>query len=273
MAVTGYIAGDSFIHKTDPRIKILLSLFFTLLVFLVSRPAAAAVMILGMLALWRAAQIPLRRILSYIKFLAVMVLFITLMQMLFGPGSRYIVKPLIPYGVPVIGGMGSLKWDGLVMGLVSGLRLLSLVLLLPLLTGTTSMQALAQGLTALRLNYRTAFIITSAINLIPALEEEARHIIDAQKLRGLRDFDEGRLWRKLKAYPALAVPLIISAMRRSQSMAYAMDSRAFGAFPGRTWREPLRMKTGDYAALGISAVFCGCVLCANFVLPVDFPWQ
>jgi energy-coupling factor transport system permease protein len=236
------------------------------LIFIVSHPLAAAAPALALIALWLAAKMPFKKIISYIKFLAIMVLFITLMQMLFGPGSRYIVQPLIPDSVPLIGGLGSLKWDGLILGLVSALRLLSLVLLLPLLTGTTSMNALAQGLAGLGLNYKAAFVITSAINLVPALEEEARHIIDAQKLRGFRVFDKGTLWSKLRVYPALAVPLIMSAMRRSQSMAYAMDSRAFGAYARRSWSEPLVMKKRDYAAIGISIAYCGIVLCAQFIL-------
>jgi len=261
------------VYRLDPRTKILLSLFFTLLVFIVSRPVAAAGLSLGFLILWLAAKMPFKKIIVYIKFLSLMVLFITLMQMLFGPGTHYIVKPLIPERVPFIGGIGSLKWDGLALGFISALRLLSLVLLLPLLTGTTSMHALAQGFTGLGLNYKAAFVITSAMNLIPALREETRQLIDAQKLRGLRAFDEGGLWKKFKAYPALAVPLIISAMRRSQSMAYAMDSRAFGAYRLRTWSGTLKMKTADYAAILISAVFCGLVLCANFLLPLDFLWH
>ena len=167
-------------HRLDPRVKILLSLLFTLVIFAVSRIAAAAGITVALVILWLAAKMPLKKIAGYIKFLAIMVLFITLMQMLFGPGSHYILKPLIPQGVPFAGGMGSLKWEGLVLGLTSGLRLLSLILLLPLLTGTASMHELAQGFTGLGLNYKAAFVITSAINLVPSLEEEARFIMDAQ---------------------------------------------------------------------------------------------
>ena len=265
-------AGNVFFHTLDPRTKILLSLFLTLVIFAVSRLLAAAGLAVALLTVWLAAKIPLKKITVYLKFLLLTIFFITLMQMLFGPGDHYIVKPLIPQGVPLIGGLGSLKRDGLVLGFVSGLRLLSLVLLLPLLTGTTSMYKLAQGLTALRLNYRAAYIISTAINLIPALEEEARLIIDAQKLRGLHVFDEGKLRQKLKAYPALAVPLIISAMRRSQSMSYAMDSRAFGAYPCRTWREPLKMKTCDFYVIAVTFIFCSLLLIINFMAFRDFTW-
>jgi len=266
-------AGVSFVHKLDPRTKILLSLLFTLVIFLISRPVAAAGMAAAFITLWLVIRMPFKKIVAYIKFLSIMVLFITLMQMLFGPGTNYILRPLIPDAVPLIGGMGSLKWDGLVLGMTSALRLLSLVLVLPLLTGTTPVHSLAQGLAGFRMNYKAAFVITSALNFVPVLEEEARLIIDAQKLRGLCVYDRGSLWGKLRAYPALAVPLIISALRRSQSIAYAMDSRAFGAYPSRTWRETPRMGAGDFWALAVSAVFCGFMLCVNFNLARVGLWQ
>ena len=265
MAVIEYLEGSSFLHRLDPRTKTLISLLFTAIIFIVSRPLAAAAMTASLVALWFAVKMPFGKIKRYAKFLSVMVIFIAVMQMLFGPGDHFILKPLIPSGVPFIGGRGSLKWEGLVIGIVSGFRLFALVLLLPLLIGTTAPHSLTQGLTKLGLNYKGAFIITSAINLVPALEEEARVIIDAQKLRGMRAFEEGNLWDKLKAYPALAIPLIIAAMRRSQLMAFAMDSRGFGAFPGRTWRDPLKMRAADFRVLAFSIVFCTVILILNFI--------
>ena len=257
---------QSFLHNFDSRVKILLALLYTIVIFIVSHPVAALGMSLGFIVLWFVSQLKIRKIFTYLKFLLIMVLFITILQMLFGPGDHYIVKPLIPVSIPLIGGKGSLKWDGLLLGVSSGLRLLSLVLVLPMLIAATPMSQLAQGLTGLRLNYKTAFIISSAINLVPALEEEARCIIDAQKLRGLHAFDRGNFWGKLKAYPALAVPLIISAMKRSKSMAYAMDSRAFGAYPVRSWRQQLKAKSYDLYAVLVSVIFCGFVLALNFAM-------
>jgi energy-coupling factor transport system permease protein len=265
MAVIEYLEGSSFLHKLDPRTKVLLSLLFTLVIFIVSRPPAAAALTLSLVVLWFAAKMPLKKIKGYVKFLSAVIILITVLQLLFGPGDHYILKPLIPPGVPLIGGRGSLKWDGLILGIVSGLRLLALVLLLPMLIGTTAPNSLAQGLTRLGLNYKGAFIVTSAINLVPALEEEARVIIEAQKLRGLRAFEEGNILDKLKAYPALAVPLIIAAMRRSQLMSFAMDSRAFSAYPGRTWLEPIKMSGADYRALAVSLIFCTLILVLNFI--------
>jgi energy-coupling factor transport system permease protein len=265
MAVIEYCGGSTFLHRLDPRTKVLLSLLFTLVIFIVSRPLAAAALTLSLVVLWFAVKMPFKKIKGYVKFLSAIVLFITVLQVLFGPGPHYLLKPLIPAGLPLSGGRGALKWEGLVLGIVSGLRLLALVLLMPMLIGTTAPNSLAQGLTRMGLNYKGAFIVTAAINLVPALEEEARVIIDAQKLRGLRAFEEGSVWDKLKAYPALAVPLIIAAMRRSQLMSFAMDSRAFGAYPVRAWLEPVKMSGADYRALAVSLIFCALTLVFNFI--------
>jgi energy-coupling factor transport system permease protein len=258
--------AESFLYKLDPRTKILLALLFTLVIFIVGMPPVAAGLAFCFVVLWFVARMPFRKIAAYVKFLSLMVLFLTLMQMLFGPGGHYILKPLFPATVPLIGGRGSLKWEGLFFGLATGLRLMSLILLLPMLIRTTPPHLFSQGLTRLGLNYQAAFTITAALNFVPALEQEARAIMDAQKLRGLRAFEERNIWAKLKAYPVLAVPLIIAAMQRARSMAYAMDSRAFGAHPRRTWLDTIKMSALDYLSLAASIAFCVLALVLNFAL-------
>jgi energy-coupling factor transport system permease protein len=140
------------------------------------------------------------------------------------------------------------------------------MLLMPLLTMTTPMDKLALGFTRMGLQYKGAYIITTAINLIPAFEDEARFIMDAQKIRGMRAFEEGSVLDKFKAYPALAVPLIIGAMRRAQLMRVAMDARGFGAFPAKTYLEDLRMTAGDYIAFMVVIGFSVLALVLNFTL-------
>jgi energy-coupling factor transport system permease protein len=265
--VVEYVRNESFLHRLDPRTKLLLLLLFTLVIFMVDQPFVAVALTLSFLVLWAAAKMPLAKLRSYIKYLFWLILFITLMQMLFGPGTNYILKPLIPESAPFLGGRGSLKWDGLLLGLIIGLRLIALMALSPMLTMTTELNILALGLTKLGLNYKGAYITTTAINLIPALEDEARAIMDAQKLRGMRAFEEGNFFDKLKAYPALAVPLVIGAMRRAQMMGIAMDARAFGAYPTKTYMENIEMSPRDYIALAAGIAYSALALTLNFVLP------
>jgi energy-coupling factor transport system permease protein len=267
MAVIEYSKRESFLHRLDPRTKLLLLLLLTLVVFIVDQPFVIAALMFSFIAVWAAAKMPLVKLKSYVKFLFWLIVFITATQMIFGPGTNYILKPLIPEAVPLLGGKGSLKWDGVFLGLVLGLRLIALIVLMPMLTMTTEVNILALGLTKLGLNYKGAYITTTAINLIPTFEDEAQVIMDAQKMRGMRAFEEGKFFDKLKAYPALAVPLVIGAMRRAQMMGIAMDARAFGAYPTKTYLESIKMSSMDYIAFAVVFAYSALALTLNFILP------
>jgi energy-coupling factor transport system permease protein len=267
--MTGQPQTGSVLNQLDPRVKILLALLLTALVFIIDSPPVAAGQALVFLGLSLAVNMPLRTIFAHARFLAFLIALIIALQMLFGPVHRadwYILKPLIPAAVPLIGGRGALSWDGLFLGLAIGCRLAALVMVMPMLTMTTPPRLLALGLTKMGLNYRAAYIITTAFNLVPALEAEARVIMDARKLRGLRAFDNGGLVDRLKEYPALTLPLIINAMRRAQAVGIAMDARAFGAYRNKTWLEDIRLSPRDYAAFAAAAAYAALVLTLHFAL-------
>jgi energy-coupling factor transport system permease protein len=253
------------IYKLDPRTKIAVVLLLSVLVFIVNKLPAAACLLFSLLAFRAAGRIPFKGFKS-LSILSMLAVFVIVFQTLFGPGENYIVKPLFPPSFPVLGGSGSLKWDDLFLGLAITCRLAALMLLIPMLTQTTSYEEIAMGLCAFGFNYRIAFIITTAFNMVPVFEEEGRAIIDAQKLRGMRSFEEGTLFKKLKAYPALVVPLVLGAMRKAQSASVAMDSRAFGVYRTRTWLEKPVMKIRDYLFLAACLVFIAFVLTLDFLL-------
>jgi energy-coupling factor transport system permease protein len=240
-------------------------MLFTVMVFVVDKLPSAVCLALSFLVIRLTAGIPFRKT-AFVKPLAMLAVFIVVMQILLGPGESYIVKPLFPPSFPLLGGMGSLKWDGLFLGLTICCRLAALTLLLPMLTLTASPREIAAGLCFLGFNYRTAFIITTAFNMIPLFQEEGRLIMDSQKLRGMRSFEEGSLAGKLKAYPSLAVPLMLGAMRRARSAAIAMDARAFGIYKTRTWLERPVMRGRDYLSIAVCVVFSAGLVLLNFFL-------
>ena len=266
MSAIEHTERGSFLYRLDSRTKLMLVLFFTLIVFIVDQPFVAAALMLSFLGLLFAAKLPFKKITAYIKLLSALMVFVVVLQMLFGPGERYMLKPLIPESVPLVGGRGALKWDGLILGVVIVCRLTSLMLLLPMLTMTTTPRQLAMGLTRLGMPYKAAYIATTALNLIPAFEEDARIIMDAQKLRGMRAFEEGTLMDKFRAYPALAIPLLTGAMRRAQLLGIAMDARGFGAFKTKSWLESIRMTSADYRAFAAALVFAAAALILNWAL-------
>ena len=252
-----------FIFNLDIRVKILFILIYTILIFYVDKLQVNVVMLLSIITIRLLWKIPFRSIKPIIS----ISLLVLLLHILFTSGENYILKPIFGF---------SLKLDGIFSGLSIVCRLIALLLLLPILTETASVHKIAHGLIYFCVNYRAAFIITTAFNLIPLFREESRAIMDAQKLRGSASFEKGRtkvrrskerrFFAKLKAYPALVIPLVLGAMRKAQSASAAMDSRAFGAFRKRTWLEKPVIKVHDYLFLAGFFIFSFFVLFANYFL-------
>jgi energy-coupling factor transport system permease protein len=210
-----------------------LTAFFTILVFVIDTLIIAAVQTLLLCGLCLAAGIPLKKIFPRFKFLAGLLAVVMALQLFFG--------------------------QGLFAALMIGCRIIALVVLMPVLTMTTDPQLLALGITRLGLHYRAAFIITSTLNLIPLFEEEARLIMDARRLRGIRS-------ARLREYPAIAIPLVIKAMRQAQMTALAMDARAFGAYRTRTWLREIKMSAVDYRAFVAGIAWSVAAVTANYFL-------
>jgi len=260
----------------DSRTKLLLVLLFTLLVFIVDKIPSAGFLLLLSVVIRITAGVSFFKKRShnffFLKNLTLLAVFIILIQMIFGPGDVYILKPLIPSSFPLLGGMASLKWEGLFLGIVIVIRLAALVIILPVFTGTTSFYQIASGLSAAGLNYRTAFIITMAFNLIHLFKDEALVIMDAQMLRGISSFDRQKdgssFFSRLKAYTGILLPLMLGAMRKAQYSSAAMDSRAFGVYKKRTWIDKQTMKSRDFICIiGCIMLFLG-VLFINFAVLV-----
>jgi energy-coupling factor transport system permease protein len=193
-----------------------------------------------------------------------------LLQLFLGQENKgYFIKPLIPDGVPLIGGIGSLKRGGLFTGLMIGCRIVALGVLMPALVISTEPRLLAYGITRLGVNYKAAYIITSAMNMIPLFEQQARAIIDARKLRGTDSLDSGNLLSRLKEYAAVVNPLIIKAMRQALAMGLVMDARAFGAYKTKIWitnTNEKRKNISDFIALTAGILFSTVVITINFIM-------
>jgi energy-coupling factor transport system permease protein len=219
------------------------------------------------IALCFIVKIPIRKILPHGKFLVFIIAFVLLLQLLFGSESGgYIIKPLLPEKIPFIGGAGSLKKEGLYTGLMLGCRLISLSIIMPLLTMTTETRLLAYGITRFGFNYKTAYIITSALNMMPVFEKDAAMIIDGRRLKGMKTLKRGDVFARLREYSMIALPLLIKAMRRSVLIGNAMDARAFGAYKTRTWLTETKMSSGDYAAITFAILASAAAISLNFIL-------
>ena len=271
----------------DVRIKLLCLLLLTILVFFVDTFLSAVCLLLFFIVIRIISKVLFNGFVFF-RILTLLAVIIITLQTLFGPdtgnfapfgltaGSDYIIKPLFPHSFPVLGGMGSLKWEGFFLGIVIICRLAALMIILPVFTGTTPPHLIALGLCSLKFNYKIAFIITMAFNLIAFFRDEALRIMDAQQLRGL---PAGIHYRKrhvktggykrisfvsgFLTYSRLLVPLMLAAMRKAQNSSIAMDSRAFGIYKTRTWIDKLYLKTGDFWLIFICIVLFIIILLIN----------
>lgn len=253
------------IQKLDPRTRLLFVAVFSIIIFFVDKFLIVVNLMFFIFILRLLLNVPFKEKKS-VTALSMLALLIILTQILFFPGEKYILKPLMPVWVPVLGGKGSLKWEGLFFGLMISCRMLTLFFILPIVTKTCSAYQITAALVSFGVNYRAAFIITYAFNFLPVLNEESRAVIDALKLRGVDAFEKGSVFSRLKAYSNLAVPLVLVAMRKAAGSGVAMDSRAFGIYKKRTWINFPVMKARDYIVISLSFIFAAFILFLNFYM-------
>jgi len=252
----------------DVRTKLICILLFTLPVFLVDKLPAAVCLLTFFVLIRLMLKIPIQ--VKFIKNLTLLAVFIILIQTFFGPGNfsgtdGNFTASFIPNSFPVIGGLG--HWEGFFFGIVIICRLLALMLIFPVFTETTPVYEITHGLCAFGFNYRSAFVISTAFNMIPFFKKEALIIMDAQKLRGMFAFDNNRgkaFFHRFWAYSRLLLPLMLGAMRKAQCSSVAMDCRAFGIYKTRTWLKKQQMKYYDFL------IILSCILFLSFILFLNY---
>lgn len=236
--------------KFDPRAKLAIVLMMSAAVFLLEDWRTILGAFAAALLLWRSARLGFRDLVTYAKPLVFIFAFLVLSQGFFYPGTTRL------FGSP-------LKPEGLAYGLILCVRVMTLACTLPFLLATSTIEELVLGLTKLGLPYRTAYTATTALNQVPILRTDIASIVAAQKLRGCAAFEKGNPLSKLKAYPALVVPLVMSSMRRASLMGTAMDARAFGSSKTRTSIHSLHFKAADVFLCGGAFLILGGLVLAD----------
>jgi len=263
-SLIAYYPGDTFIHRLDPRAKIVFMVIVSTSIFMVQKIYIAAFILLVMVVLWIIAKLPGSVLWGFMKILLPIIGFLFVVQAILYPGTTPLIKPLIPIGK----GIGQVTLEGILFAVLLALRLMAMIIMLPLVSFTTPVQIFALGMVKMGLPYKLAYTLTTALNLVPILQTETGVIVDAQKLRAMQTFEKGRIGEKMRAYPALVTPLVIGSMRRAQLMAVAMDSRAFGASTSRTYLEDISLHFKDWAFLIGSVLFAVGVVMASSMLKI-----
>lgn len=243
-----YIEGNSFIHKMDARIKILLSLVYIVILFLISSPVAYALVFLFTAFLVWLSKLPVKYIIRGLKPMLYILIFTSLINLFMTQGGD--VLWTCPFFEKI-----KITELGAKTAVIMVIRLSLLVVATSLLTLTTSPLMLTDGIEKLLKPleiikvpaHEIAMMMTIAIRFIPTLSEETEKIIKAQTARGA-DFESGNILKRAKAMIPLLVPLFISAFRRADDLAVAMDSRCYHGGKNRTRMKQMKMTWRDAVA-------------------------
>ncbi|NLM25770.1 MAG: energy-coupling factor transporter transmembrane protein EcfT [Firmicutes bacterium] len=246
-----YIPGESLLHRLDPRTKILATFLFIVLLFLVDSFVGYGLAALLIFAAIYFSRIPLKFILRGIKPLLVIII-LTLSLHLFMTEGRVIFQIWFL----------KVTVEGLVRGLMMGSRLVLLVMGTSILTLTTSPIMLTDGIESLLKPGRKigvpahelAMMMTIALRFIPTLLEEIDKIMKAQMARGA-DFESGNIIQRAKSLIPILVPLFVSAFRRADDLAIAMEARGYRGGEGRTKFRELKFSKVDGLVLTLTFVY------------------
>ena len=252
-----YFPGNSVIHRLDPRTKLIVLVVYMVTLFVASGWVSYGVLLLFLLTVIKISAIPGKSIVRGMKPLVMILVFTGVLNLFFNKDGRVLVDF---WGITITTGGAERAAFMLV-------RILMLVTATFLLTYTTSPIQLTDGLERLlaplkKLHvpvHELSMMMSIALRFIPTLIEETEKIISAQKARGA-DFDSGNLIQRAKAMIPILVPLFISAFRRADELATAMECRLYRGDVGRTRMRQLKIARVDICSMLLVAVLFAAVI-------------
>ncbi len=255
-----YFPGVSPVHKMDPRMKIVLTMAYIIMLFVAGNLVGMAIGIIFLAAAYMISKVPFKMITKSLKPVIPIVIFTAVLNIFFVDGD-----PIVQFWFI------KLTWQGLYIAVIMALRIVCLIAGTSLMTYTTSPIALTDGIERLLkpLNkikvpvHELAMMMTIALRFIPTLIEETDKIMSAQKARGA-DMDSGGLIQRAKALIPVLIPLFVSAFRRADELALAMECRCYRGGDGRTRMKQLFMTKTDVLAAVITGATFAVIIALNF---------
>ena len=253
-----HFPGNSVLHRCDPRLKLVATIAYIVVLFVAPNPLGLALSIALLAALYKVAKIPGKLILKSLKPIVPIVLFTAVLNLFFVTGEG---EPLVHIWVLKIYG------EGIRYAILLTVRVCALIAGTSLLTYTTSPIVLTDAIENLlrplaKIHFpvhELAMMMTIALRFIPTLIEETEKIMNAQKARGAM-IDNGTFTQRIKALVPVLIPLFISAFRRADELAMAMECRCYHGGEGRTKLHVLKYQRRDYVALAGGAVILALVV-------------
>ncbi|MBO5550335.1 MAG: energy-coupling factor transporter transmembrane protein EcfT [Lachnospiraceae bacterium] len=259
-----YYQTESRLHRLDPRVKLMGTLIFIISLFISQKIACYAAATVFLICLIRLSKVPFSYMIKGMKAIVFIMLITVLFNLFLTPG-----EPLVEFRIFRI------TRQGLVNASFTAVRLTYLILGSTLMTLTTTpndlTDGLERGLGFMRVFklpvHEIAMMMSIALRFIPILMEETDKIMKAQQARGA-DFESGGLIKRTRAMVSLLVPLFVSAFRRANDLAMAMEARCYHGGEGRTKMNPLVYKPWDKRAYVILFCYLAIVILLGIVSPV-----
>ena len=262
-----YYEKDSVIHKLDPRAKLLFMIVFLVSIFLAKDIFSYLLLILVTVASILLSRVPFTLVLKGLKPIFVIVIFTTILNLFWTKGDTPLVSlPIIPNFWTL-----TIYKESLIRAGVLALRIIVLMACTSLYFSYTTTpieltDGIETGLSPLKKIkvpvHEFAMMMTIALRFIPTLIDETTKIMNAQKARGA-DFSTGGLVKRAKALIPIIIPLFVSAFRRADELATAMECRCYRGGSGRTRMKVLKMKARDYAFLLVTVLMIVGVILLN----------
>ena len=254
MTIGQFYNTDSVIHRLDPRTKIIMALIYVISLFFDRNPLLYITAFIVLVVYIKLSNVPFRFIFKGLKALWMIILFTVVLNLFTVKGTTILFEWKFIRITQV----------GLLSAIYLGLRLVFMIIGSSMMTYTTTPNALTEGLEKMlgwmkKFNvpvHEFAMIMSIALRFVPVLTEEMDKIMKAQMARGI-DFNEGNLFARLKKLMPILIPLFVSAIRRSNELALAMDARCYHGGGGRTKMKPLRYHRGDYIAYVFVILYLG----------------
>ena len=258
-----FFPADTPVHRLDPRTKLLCVILYIVALFSAKSVLTYGIMITVLAVSVLVSRVPFKSLTKGLKPVYFVVAFTAVMNMFFTAGTP----------VADVWLLRSITWEGVVAAVQMVLRIVMLIMGTFLMTYTTSPIALTDGMESLlgplkklRLPiHELAMMMSIALRFIPTLIEETDKIMKAQTARGA-DFESGGLIKKAKSLVPLLVPLFISAFRRANDLAMAMEARGYRGGEGRTKMKPLIYKKRDHVAYVILLTYLVCIITTGNII-------
>jgi len=252
-----YLPGESVMHRADPRTKLIITMLFMVILFIIDSIWALLAALLFVAAAYWIAKIPVKYAIKGIRPVLFIILFTVVINMFMTDGNTLVNL-----------GFARITDQGLLRAATVSLRVFMLIASASVMTYTTTPIMLTDGIEKL-LNplkkikfpvHEMAMMMTIALRFIPTLIDETDKIMKAQAARGA-DIGTGNLLERAKSFIPILIPLFVSSFRRADDLAIAMEARCYRGSKGRT-----SMRVLKYTKTDVAILLTFCIICAGILL-------